>query len=660
MKHLFKYAILFLGLFVMTFGCQKDDEVIEDFQQRNGVTVAKAKLSQLKNHGIIGDFVKTLFNNTKHESISFRNGNELINDFYIDTTNVKYIESAESHSYTFALETESEDSLVVQNLVMAKHNDNNDYVALLMTYNLTSEELNQIKNEDFPTSFTNEPLIELIEDIDASTLGLQQRPGTCVSWTTVVVIVPCSHEHHQDDHQSAPCTHPEPHKISVMISEPCSGSSGEGSTDSGDTNNTNGGGHGGIDWGGEGDSPYDPNNVDNSDDLLAEGPLTQINLPKKSKVRKFMLDLLDNEDLNFLNNYPDLELAFNMYLSNSETFDNFEFVDWAIDYLQNMYLVGTYIDGYEEQLEYFNDIVNAQNAEDVISELEFHELADDAISEGSEVDYENRIINNESFTDTNTECLHKKLANDEQDNFYKTMLSSFTTNDFELLSFGIGDVPNGEWGITRGNEINNNNYGFDSYNITISQTIENSSNLSKLVTLCHELIHAYLLNSLDNLGIITYLENGEPGFSLTQCDDYDSEIDINTLSVRDRWIALICAFNENNPGSAEWTHNLFSTANFSVSVYREQLEDFILNNHDWDNETPILSQLLQLEFGAEWQQKTAEYLSWKGLESTDAFEEWAETNNIASSVNANGVTIYPDHNTIITYIRNGGESNCND
>ena len=297
--------------------------------------------------------------------------------------------------------------------------------------------------------------------------------------------------------------------------------------------------------------------------------------------------------------------------------------------------------------------------------MAFAKLAVETICNRGDVDFEKRVFKAESFKDSETECIHNKLINDTANNFYKQMIATFSTDDFEVLNFEVGALPNGDWGYTTGHEANTatNPLGLeinlDFYTVRISNLIESSSNVSQMVILCHEIIHAYMYNSLDNLGIITYDTNGNPEFNTTiQCTDIQPNISLNTLSEKDRWIALICAYNANNPGDDEWTHTLFNTANFDLNTYRVNLEQLILNNHDWDNEPIFLKSYLQGEFGSQWKQKASEFISWKGLEKTDEFIAWAQNNNISSNLDTNGEIVYPEHSLVIINLRDLGKKDC--
>ena len=311
--------------------------------------------------------------------------------------------------------------------------------------------------------------------------------------------------------------------------------------------------------------------------------------------------------------------------------------------------------GNKNEVEEIADFINENT--DAESKLFAKKAVEELLNNG-DVDLENRLVYESSFEETETKCVHDKLINDSSNNFYKLMISAFTNNDFEMLSFSVATLPNGDWGITKGHVGNNNTSGFDYYNITINSEIESLSNLAQLVSLSHELIHAYMLNSLDNFGLINYDTNGNPGFIQHNCSSIQPNVNLNTLTTRDRWVALICAYNTANPGDDDWPHTLFNTSNFLVNSYKAELENLILNNHSWDEEPLFLKNELISHFGNQWKEKAAEFISWRGLEKTNEFVTWAQNNNIDPTLNSDGQMQDPFYNAIIGSIKNFGKRNC--
>lgn len=244
------------------------------------------------------------------------------------------------------------------------------------------------------------------------------------------------------------------------------------------------------------------------------------------------------------------------------------------------------------------------------------EMINTLINDG-EVDIPNKIIYDPTFTTTKTDCVHK-LLNSNSLNTYSKMLSTFNTSTNYNLTFKIGNVPVGDWGITSGNPNLSNNY-----EITISTNIENGSNLMKTITLCHELIHAYMFNTLENLGYITFDSNGEPHLSVSCLPNVNyNNVSINSLLLEYRFEALICAMNQNGTLTPNWSHQIFNSTNFSVATYRQEIENLIYNEHDWNNEdTNFKNQAISV-FGNNWKHEIAKAVSWIGLDRTAEYSTY--------------------------------------
>ena len=281
----------------------------------------------------------------------------------------------------------------------------------------------------------------------------------------------------------------------------------------------------------------------------------------------------------------------------------------------------------------------------------------------STYDFEDGVSMGANFVGTEIECIHNMLMEDTENNFYKQMLNTFATNDFEVLRFDIDNTMSQGWGATVGHEMNTSPWGgFDFYNISISDNIASSSNISQMLTLSHELVHAHMMNSLDNWDLITYDTNGIPSLnnSTINCDtgvDYNG-IDLNSLTTQERFVAIICAFNQNNTLNEQWMHQLFNMWHFDVNVYRDKLYNLLLNEHDWNSELMTFRAPLELKFGSQWKEKASEYLSWKGLEATTAFATWAQQNGINPTLNADGDVIDQGYAEVIFHLRTQGKKDC--
>ena len=245
----------------------------------------------------------------------------------------------------------------------------------------------------------------------------------------------------------------------------------------------------------------------------------------------------------------------------------------------------------------------------------YSNFAINKIKTGAKVDFQKKVISDPSFVGTKSECVHKKLMLD-QTNFYSQMLLKFNSTTKSNLTFKIGNNQNGEWGITRGtpNSINN-------YEITVNNNVENGSNLMRIVVLSHELIHAYMLNALEDTGVITFNVNGQPLLSTgtlncTPGTNYNN-VNLNSLPTDERFVALLCAMEQNGVltvNNEQWTHQLFNSATFNITTYRQNIENMIFNTHDWDNETSTFKNQAINTWGTNWRRDLSTAVSWIGLE----------------------------------------------
>ena len=269
-------------------------------------------------------------------------------------------------------------------------------------------------------------------------------------------------------------------------------------------------------------------------------------------------------------------------------------------------------------LDYLNPNVNDGDTWMFVKE------AINAIKDGGEVDFENLTISDPEFKDSQLDCIHKKLK-ENPNGLYSKMLAEFNDNTGSTLTFKIGTTPAGDWGITKGSDILPNNY-----TITIAQNVENGSNLMKTVTLCHELIHAYMFNTLESANYIIFDSTGSPYFnpniSCNNSINYQN-IDLNTLNTADRLVAILCAMNQVTPLTPQWSHNIFNTATFDIVTYRQALENFILANHDWDNESSVFKNRAMNTFGSNWKRKVAQATSWIGLEQTAGYQNYIDSHS---------------------------------
>ncbi|WP_179350057.1 hypothetical protein [Winogradskyella pacifica] len=638
----FLYLLFFTFAF---FGCEKDDTVTsENSSEQPKFTINLISKSELSENKSVKTIVETLPNS---KDLISQNGNTNLQgkliysekyDFYVDNEQAYHITSGDYESYTFAIKRPENNGLT-ENLVLSKQKDGT-YKASIMSYDLTETERQSVIDGVIPVGIENKTSVQPLPEVSSSSdSGIVPIGSTGIYYDTatggcVKIIIDLSGE--TIGYTWNPVNCPQ-----YIVDN---GNSG-GSNSSGSAGNDNSGNNSGSDSGY--DSGYDPTNG-NTTGGDGSGNPNGTNTSTGS----------GNTNNNNTTQNPDgigtvtkpLEIM------------NVDGVLWeCFGYGSLAYTRAQLLD--DVQRTAIANYINMNGCSEENSK--FAKEVVNAMIDDGEVDFENRIIKRQSFEGSETECVHDKLMDDTMNNFYKQMLTTFSTDDFEVLNFEIGTLPNGVWGYTYGHEANtaNNqsgiNHSLDFYTIRINSQIENTSNLSQMVALSHEVIHAYMYNTLDNLGILSYYPNGDPKFDTTQCT-IQPNVNLNSLSEKDRWIALICAYNANNPGGGEnWTHALFNTANFDVNTYRAKLENLLLNNHNWDDEPLGIKILLESEFGNnQWKQKASEYMSWAGLEKTDEFTTWAQNNNLASTTNADGGIEYILYNSIQSTLKNAGTRDC--
>ncbi|MBO6185479.1 MAG: hypothetical protein J6O88_12450 [Chryseobacterium sp.] len=247
------------------------------------------------------------------------------------------------------------------------------------------------------------------------------------------------------------------------------------------------------------------------------------------------------------------------------------------------------------------------------------------------------IIIDNSLNNSKLKCILEKISGDSQlgdasltlpnntanDNFIQKMLRNFNGTNQPTLNFKLAPIlSNGEWAITGNID--------GSYEITTEQNVEDGSNIMKIVTLSHELIHAYMFNYLQGLGIIYFDGSGEPIIDIVCSNNVNyNNVNLNSLNEKDRFVALFCAMNQNGT-LPEWSHEIFNSPNsFGVNSYRTILEQY-LNTYDWDSENINFKNEAFSIFGNNWKTELSKAVSWIGLENTADYNNYI--NNYSSSV----------------------------
>ena len=178
----------------------------------------------------------------------------------------------------------------------------------------------------------------------------------------------------------------------------------------------------------------------------------------------------------------------------------------------------------------------------------------------------------------------------------------------------------------------------------------------KYVTLCHEMIHAYMWSTLEDEGLIGFDSSGLPSITFG-CEAHVPNP--NAISVEDRFVEVICALQAAGNYNPQWTHELFNKNVFEIEDYRQALEDFLKNEYNWDSEPILLKNTLIQNFGTNWKQIVAGLISWKGLTETEGFEDWCLANGHTVTLNQEGFKTTPALGSIIGSFNFLGNKNCN-
>lgn len=141
----------------------------------------------------------------------------------------------------------------------------------------------------------------------------------------------------------------------------------------------------------------------------------------------------------------------------------------------------------------------------------------------------------------------------------------------------------------------------------------------KYVTLCHEMIHAFMWSTLEDKGLIDFDSSGLPDLTFG-CEGHVPNL--NAISVEDRFVEVICALQAAGTYNAQWTHELFNKNVFEIEDYRQALEDFLKNEYDWNSESQSFRDNAENVFGSNWKVEVARAVSWIGLEGTDGFIDY--------------------------------------
>ena len=166
-----------------------------------------------------------------------------------------------------------------------------------------------------------------------------------------------------------------------------------------------------------------------------------------------------------------------------------------------------------------------------------------------------------------------------------------------------------------------------------------------------------MYDELENKGLIVFDDGGNPIFDTNSCPE--DNINLNSLTVENRFLVLVCGMNNTGVLDAEWTHELFSSDVFSIEDYRLFLENFLFNEFNWNSESLFFRNLLMDNYGADWERNVSKIMSWRGLVLTQEFLTWADDNNFSAVVDNQGQVTFPALNELQQLFSQFGNATCN-
>ena len=457
MKHLFKYAFLFLGLMLMTFGCQKDN--FEEQEANNlheeGINNNLFKKGKLSDYSHVKDYIKSI-KNTKHTTdVAFRSAFETSNNFVIlEHQDIAIHSGDEFNTYTIPVIKLQQPEGTFSNLVVQFSVASDSTSAYLLTYDPVPGYLEDYALDD-RTAFSGELTYESL-DYDNSLDGLNAR-----QFCQNVHISYCNWEHgggHGSTHLATHnCTPGYTWVETYQICDYSSGNSGGFETIE-PPSGPRGGGSGGTTNG---------VNTGSSTSTLPANVVNEI-------VSILNLNELNNQaEINWLNDYANFSEVISLFL--------------YLDANKNS------IGAYEQEA------------------LDFVEEALEALINDGEVNFENKVIIEESIPDCVKNIINELVEDDtfldlgDMPNFVKEQLnlSGFildlfnNSNNWQLTFKAENLPPNSNGDRTNANtagQVDSGNPGNYIINITIdSSYIENATDLSIARTIIHETLHAYIL-----------------------------------------------------------------------------------------------------------------------------------------------------------------------
>jgi hypothetical protein len=181
-KNYLKLGSLLFGVSLFMVHCES--EHIQPEKTTNRYSVKRIYADEIKeNKNVVNALGK--FNDQQAENNSAQYSKEIYNSYYdfsIETDESFYIEYDEYHSYTFNIHRNNDSSLT-ENLVLSLQTDLN-YKVFLVSYDLTQEEIELIRNHEYVGVLDK---INIRELEGFNTDDLLRSVGDCYEWGTIYV-----------------------------------------------------------------------------------------------------------------------------------------------------------------------------------------------------------------------------------------------------------------------------------------------------------------------------------------------------------------------------------------------------------------------------------------------------------------------------------------
>ncbi|MFT5242441.1 MAG: hypothetical protein ACJA1H_000501 [Glaciecola sp.] len=446
MRHYFKPVLFILGLLLFTFGCQKEDttEIQNNTTQQKSVEVTYVDWDHFK---LQNKPVSNKITSINASAYSIDRIDSEIYGFSIDESEVQIIEQNNFTTYTFPVIRENPDLTVVENYIYKAFEDGT-YSQFLLTYNYI---LDENDNLVLDTNYLD------ILPIDDDSLILGREPcfpeftqvGT--EWVCVIRFK-CTGDGHEigDD---CNCGNPGYDCLRAGLScdfEPvfgwtsCTSSGTDTDTDDNNNNtNTTGGNHTGDDT------------TSTGEDFVFSTPTT------RSKVERLVENCL-NDGSAFTGDGEAQML-------------NSSYIDLSSHNLTDA-----------QQWEIYQYLITANNCSD--ESRDFIDIALDALDEGGEVDFPNKIILDSSFVNNvKLKCAYDKLTSDNNPLFRNTV-GAFIDDPKFNLTFKVGNCA------TTNDQCTDSS---DPYSITITFEDVGLDPVEMASAILHEAIHAEMARFIE-------------------------------------------------------------------------------------------------------------------------------------------------------------------